>query len=96
MFTGPQQYVNANPNNEMPPVIDQHCSIFRKTTYTTNIYMVPEKYKADTSLEYCFSNFDEVSDWNGWSNKERAQQLRFSRFAKYDKALKCVPECKKI
>jgi len=66
-----------------------------KNQAVSHRYMVPEKYKGDTTLEYYLSKFDEVSDWNGWSDRERAQQLRFSLSEKYDKALKGIPEERK-
>lgn len=55
IFTGPQQFVNANTHNQMS-VNDQHCSTSHQTTHATHRYMVPEKYKGDTSLEYYLSN----------------------------------------
>lgn len=62
------------------------------TNSVAHRYINPEIFKGETSLEYYLEKFDEVADWNQWTDRERAQQLRFSLSDHYTKALKSVPK----
>jgi hypothetical protein len=55
----------------------------------------PEVFKGDVSVEYYLAKFEEIADWNGWSDMDRAQQLRFSLSEKMEKSLKAIPTRRK-
>mgnify|MGYP001546291747 CR=1 FL=1 len=55
----------------------------------------PPIFTGDVSVDYYLDKFDEIADWNGWDDLDRAQQLRFSLSEDMEKALKGLPQSQK-
>jgi len=94
-YQPPNMYSQPNHYSQIPQHPQSNPANTRAPRAQPHRYMKPESYTGEVTLDYYLSKFEEIADWNDWSDRDRAQQLRFSLSEKLDKALKTVPDARK-
>ena len=96
VFSNTETNANAKASSQTTVASEMSVPSYHSQTSNTSFskhrkHKEPPMYNGDVSVDYYLEKFDEIADWNGWNDTDKAQQLRFSLSGKMEKALNSVP-----